>query len=309
MEKWIINQPIKEALTNQEPLVALESTIIAHGMPYPKNLETAKQVEQVIRKQGAIPATIGIIKGQIIVGLTEEQIHFLANTKPVIKASRRDLPMILAKGQHGATTVSGTMIAANLAGIKIFVTGGIGGVHRGAAQSFDISADLTELSQTSVAVVCAGVKSILDIGLTLEKLETLGVPVIGYQTQRFPAFYHSDSGYDCDAQVDSPEEMASILKIKWDLGLTGGVVIGNPIPKAHELDKTYMDQMIQTALQDAEKEGVKGKETTPYLLDKMKQLTQNTSLEANIALVMHNAKVGADIAIAYAKCQKNGCQP
>lgn len=297
--KLRINPKIKQAIENKSPIVALESTIISHGMPYPQNIETAIKVEQTIERYGVVPATIGIIKGEIIIGLTEEEINYLALSKKVYKASRRDLPVIISKQLDAATTVSATMICAQLAGIKVFVTGGIGGVHKGADKTFDISCDLTELSMTDVAVVCAGVKSILDIPLTLERLETLGVPVLGYQTIKFPAFYNSDSGCECDYRMDTAYEVAEAMKAKWELGLHGGIVIANPIPKEYELDKDYIDKIILDALEEARQRDIKGKAITPFLLDKIKELTSNKSLEANIELVLNNAEVGAQIAKAY----------
>jgi pseudouridine-5'-phosphate glycosidase len=300
-----INPKIKEAIEKGNPVVALESTIISHGMPYPQNVQTALKVENIIENYDAVPATIGIIKGEIVIGLTKEEIEYLGTAKNVYKASRRDLPIIISKKYDAATTVSATMICANLAGIKVFVTGGIGGVHRGAEKTFDVSADLTELSQTSVAVVCAGAKSILDIPLTLEKLETLGVPVLGYKTKKFPAFYNSNSGYFCDYEMHSTEEIAKTMKSKWDLGLEGGIVIANPIPKEYEIDSEYINKIISDALQEADKLHIKGKDTTPFLLDKIKEMTANKSLEANIQLVYNNARVGAQIAVDFSELTKN----
>ncbi|MDP5273852.1 pseudouridine-5'-phosphate glycosidase [Chengkuizengella axinellae] len=295
------SQEVLEAKKNNRPVVALESTIISHGMPYPQNVETAKTVEQIIRENGAIPATIAIINGKIKIGLTENEVEFLAKSDEIEKASRRDLPYLLMKKKNGATTVAATMICANLANIEVFVTGGIGGVHREAETTMDISADLQELARTNVAVVCAGAKSILDIGLTLEYLETHGVPVLGYETKTLPAFYSRTSPFEVDYQVDSTEEMAQIIDTKWGLGLDGGVVIANPVPKEDELAPELMDQIIETALIEAKKNGITGKETTPFLLDKVKELTKGQSLITNIALVKNNAKVGAGIAVRLHK--------
>ncbi|QOR35143.1 pseudouridine-5'-phosphate glycosidase [Clostridium sp. 'deep sea'] len=298
-----INPIVKKALDNNEPVVALESTIIAHGMPYPKNVNTALKVEQIIRDNGAIPATIGIINGVIKVGLTHSEIEFMGKSNNILKVSRRDLPFVIAKKLNGATTVASTMIAANLAGIKVFVTGGIGGVHRGASQSFDISADLQELAKTNVAVVSAGVKSILDIGLTLEYLETFGVTTVGYKTDVFPAFYTSESDYKVDYRVENAQELAYALFAKWQLGLNGGMVIGNPVPKQYEMNKQEISQVIEQALLKANELGIKGKKITPFLLDAIKQITKGKSLETNIQLVYNNAKIGAEIAVELAKLQ------
>lgn len=296
-----IKAEVKDALLQNKPVVALESTIITHGMPYPENIQTALEVERIIRKQGAIPATFAIMNGIIKVGLSEEEIKDLAKQKHVVKASRRDMPVILAKKLYGATTVAGTMLIAKMAGIKVFVTGGIGGVHRGASESMDISADLMELAKTDVAVVCAGAKSILDIGLTLEYLETQGVPVLGYQTDQFPAFYTRNSGFDVDYQVDSAEEMAKIMDCKWKMDLDGGIVIANPIPEEFALDKDYINKTIQAAINEMNDQGISGKKVTPFLLAKLKETTEGKSLATNIELVKHNAFVGANIAVEYAK--------
>ncbi len=296
-----IHPEVQEALTTGKAIVALESTIISHGMPYPQNVETAKKVENIVREQGAVPATIGIIKGRIKVGLTEDELEFMGKEKDILKVSRRDLPLIISKKLNGATTVATTMICASLAGIKVFVTGGIGGVHKGAETSFDISADLTELANTNVAVISAGVKSILDIGLTLEYLETLGVPVLAYQTEEFPAFYTSKSGFMADYRVDSPEEIALAMKAKWDLELKGGFVIGNPVPDELGMDVDVINKAIIQALGEAKALGIKGKETTPFLLAKIKEITGGDSLDSNIQLVYNNAKVGGQIAVAYSK--------
>jgi len=292
-----INPEVKAAIEEGKGVVALESTIISHGMPYPDNVRTALEVERIVREHGAIPATIAIMQGRLKVGLTPEEIEFLGQSPKVVKASRRDIPFILAKGLIGATTVAATMIIASLAGIKVFATGGIGGVHRGAQETFDISADLQELAKTDVAVVCAGAKSILDIGLTLEYLETQGVPVVGYQTDDFPAFYTSQSGFGVDYRVENPKELAQALKIKWDLGLKGGVVIANPIPQEYAMEPAVINQAIEAALKEADEKGIKGKENTPFLLAKVKELTGGASLNSNIHLVYNNAGVGAQIAV------------
>ncbi len=301
LEKYLeIKAEVKEALEKGKPVVALESTIIAHGMPHPQNIETALEIEEIIRANGAVPATIGIIGGKIKVGLTKEEVEFLGESDEVVKVSRRDLPVVLAEKRHGATTVAGTMIAADLAGIKIFVTGGVGGVHRGAEASFDISADLEELKRTSVAVIAAGAKSILDLGLTLEKLETFGVPVLGYQTEELPAFYSRHSGFNVDYKLESPQHTADILKAKWELGLEGGVLIANPVPEADEIEYPVINEKIEQALSEAEAKGINGKELTPFLLDRIKEITDGQSLETNIALVRNNAVVGARIAKSFA---------
>jgi pseudouridine-5'-phosphate glycosidase len=279
-----------------KPIVALESTIISHGMPYPQNVQTAREVEQIIRDAGAVPATIAIIGGKICVGLTDEQLEELSKSPDAIKVSRRDLAFVLSQGKLGATTVAATMICAQLAGIKVFVTGGIGGVHRGAESSMDISADLQELAQTNVAVVCAGVKSILDIGLTLEYLETHGVPVVAVGQPGFPAFFTRESGFNADFQLDTAVEQASFIATKWALGLSGGVVIAAPVPEADAMPKDEIDAITLRALQEAEENGVTGKKVTPFLLARIKTLTEGRSLETNIALVKNNARVGAALA-------------
>lgn len=291
-----MNPEVLDAIKKGEPVVALESTIIAHGMPYPKNVETAMAVNQVIRENGATPATIGIIKGRIKVGLTDEEINYMAQASNVMKVSRRDLPFVISKGLDGATTVAATMIVANMAGIRIFVTGGIGGVHRGARDSFDISADLEELKMTDVAVVCAGVKSILDIGATLEYLETSGVPIISYGTDEFPAFYSRESGFKSEISLENPKEIAELIKMKYKLNLKGGVVIACPIPKIHEIPSEEMDAAIKQSLEECNEKNITGKRITPFLLDRVKQLTEGRSLEANIQLVLNNAAIGAKIA-------------
>ena len=294
-----VNPKIKQALEEGKPVVALESTIISHGMPYPRNVETALLVEKTIRDNGAIPATIGIIDGDAVVGMTPEEIEEFGKRKGILKASRRDLPVIYAKKYWAATTVATTMIIAAQAGISVFVTGGIGGVHRGATETMDISADLQELAKTNVTVVCAGAKAILDLPLTLEYLETFGVPVLGYKTKELPAFYTAHSGLSVDYEVDSPEEVALIMKEKRLNNLQGGVLITNPIPEEYSMDPKIIDTAIKTALMDAQRDGIKGKETTPYLLKKIVELTGGDSLESNIKLVINNAIVGACIAKAY----------
>ena len=296
-----MSQEVKEAIEQNKPVVALESTIISHGMPYPQNIEMASQVERIIREQGAIPATTAIINGKLKVGLTREEIDFIGQSKEVAKVSRRDIPYVVASGGHGATTVASTMILAALAGIKIFATGGIGGVHRGAAETFDISADLDELARTNVAVVCAGAKSILDLGLTLEYLETKGVPVLGYGTKELPAFYTRKSGFEVDYEMNTPEEIAKLLQTKWTLGLDGGAVIANPIPAGAEMDLEVITTAIEQALVEADEKGIKGKASTPFLLGKVKELTAGNSLESNIQLVYNNAILASKIAVALAK--------
>jgi pseudouridine-5'-phosphate glycosidase len=306
MEKYLeISKEVQEALAKGEAVVALESTIISHGMPYPQNVETALKVEEIVRNNGAIPATIAILNGKLKVGLSKEEIDYLGKKGlECTKASRRDIPFILAKGLDGATTVASTMIIAQMAGIKVFATGGIGGVHRGAETTMDISADLEELGQTNVAVICAGAKSILDIGLTLEYLETKGVPVVGYQTNELPAFYTRKSGFGVDYRVDSPLELAKALKAKWDLKLKGGIVVANPIPEEFQMDYDTITTAIENALKELSEKGVKGKESTPFLLAKVKEITGGNSLTANIELVYNNAKLGAELAKEYAKLNK-----
>ncbi len=295
-----IKEEVREAIESGKPVVALESTIISHGMPYPKNVETALKVEEIVRSEGAIPATIGIINGVIKVGLDKKEIEHLGKQGlAVTKVSRRDLPIVVADKKDGATTVATTMIAAKMAGIKIFATGGIGGVHRGAQETFDISADLEELAETDVAVICAGAKSILDIGLTLEYLETHGVTVLGYGTDNLPAFYLRDSGFCVDHRVDSPKEAANIIKTKWDLGLRGGFVIGNPVPEEFEENKNRINAVIEQSLKELEAKGIRGKDTTPFLLDRVKELTGGFSLITNIELVYNNARVASRIAKEY----------
>jgi pseudouridine-5'-phosphate glycosidase len=291
---------VQSARAAGKPIVALESTIISHGMPYPQNVQTAREVEQVIRDAGAVPATIAVIDGRICIGLADDQLELLGQSKDAIKVSRRDLAYVLSQKKLGATTVAATMICAKLAGIEVFVTGGIGGVHRGAETSFDISADLQELAQTGVAVVCAGVKSILDIGLTLEYLETHGVPVVSVGQAAFPAFFTRDSGFKADFQLDTPEEQARFIRTKWQLGLIGGVVVSNPVPEADTMKNEEIDAIIAQALREADQQGVKGKAVTPFLLARIKELTGGRSLATNIALVKHNALVGAKLAVALA---------
>lgn len=292
-----LSKEVKEALRENKPVVALESTIISHGMPYPQNVETALNVERIIRENGAIPATIGIINGKLIAGLTEEEIDYMGKTKGILKVSRRDIPYVCAMKKDGATTVASTMIIAEMAGIKIFATGGIGGVHRGAETTMDISADLEELAQTNVAVVCAGAKSILDLGLTLEYLETKGVLVLGYQTNKLPAFYTRSSEFDVDYRIDSPKEIADIINIKWDLNLKGGILIANPIPKEYSMDEELINKSIEQAVNEANQKGIKGKALTPFLLSKIKDVTEGKSLESNIQLVYNNALLAAKIAV------------
>lgn len=299
MEKYLsFSQEVIDAKEKGLPIVALESTIISHGMPYPQNVQTAREVEQIIRDKGAVPATIAIIDGKIKIGLTDEELEMFGNAKDVAKASRRDLAFLLSTKKLGATTVAATMIAAELAGIELFVTGGIGGVHRGAEHTMDISADLEELAQTNVAVVCAGAKSILDLGLTLEYLETKGVPVVGFGTDNLPAFYTRESTFNVNFRMNTAQEVADMMRAKWELGLRGGAVIANPIPEEDALDATFINGIIEQALKEAEEKGIQGKEVTPFLLGKVKELTEGKSLEANIALVKNNAKIGAEIAIA-----------
>ncbi len=297
LDKYLeIHSEVRKALDNGDPVVALESTIISHGMPYPKNVEMAKTVGKIIRENGAVPATIAIINGVLKVGITEDEIEFLATSKDVVKVSRRDLPFVISKKLTGATTVATTMILANFAGIKVFATGGIGGVHRGAETSFDISADLQELANTNVAVVCAGAKSILDIGLTLEYLETNGVPVVGFKTDEMPAFYTRKSGFSVDYKVDSSMEVAEALKAKWDLNLKGGMVIANPIPQQYEMDYNIINNAINNALKESKENNITVKKFTPFLLDRIKNITDGKSLDSNIELVYNNAKVAANIA-------------
>jgi pseudouridine-5'-phosphate glycosidase len=294
---------VHDAIENDKPVVALESTIISHGMPYPQNVETARDVEAVVRAAGAVPATIAVLHGTLKVGLGSDDLEIIGTNKDVQKISIRDLPVTVAMGRHGATTVATTMRIAALAGIRVFATGGTGGVHRGAATSFDISADLIELAHTSVAVVSAGVKSILDIALTLEKLETLGVPVIGFGTSEFPAFFSRESGCRAPLRVDSATDVARVLRTKWDLGLAGGVLVANPIPAESEIPASEIDPIIRTALADMASRGIGGKEATPFLLSRIVELTHGRSLVANIALVRNNARLAAQVAIALSRME------
>ena len=292
---------VENALKNNLPIVALESTIISHGMPYPKNIETALMVEETVRSNNAVPATIAIIKGRLKIGLTEKEIEFLATNDEIKKISRRDLAVAVSQKLSGSTTVASTMIIANLANIAVFATGGIGGVHRGAETTLDISADLDELSRTNVCVVCAGVKSILNIGLTLEYLETKGVPIIGYKTSEMPAFYSTKSGFNVDYRIDAADDIADILKTKWDLSINGGVLVTNPIPVADELELSVMNEAINQAIIEAENEKITGKKITPYLLSKVNEITKGKSLNANIKLIKNNANLAAKIAVYFAK--------
>ena len=298
-----IHPDIENAINNKEPIVALESTIISHGMPYPKNVETALMVEETVRSNGAIPTTIAIINGRIKVGLTDEEIEFLATYEKIKKVSRRDLAITVAQKQSGSTTVASTMIIAKLAKIAVFATGGIGGVHRGGENTLDISADLEELANTNVCVVCAGAKAILDLGLTLEYLETKGVPVIGYKTSELPAFYSSESGFDVDYKIDSTLEIAEILKTKWNLSIDGGVLVTNPIPVGFELETSIMNEAINQAIVEADNENITGKKITPFLLSKVNEITQGKSLDANIKLIQNNADLAAKIALHYSKLE------
>lgn len=291
------SKAVAEARNAGQPLVALESTIISHGMPYPQNVATAQQVEAIVRANGAVPATIAILNGKLKVGLSEEELEYLGKKgRDVIKCSRRDLPFILVKGLDGATTVASTMSIAALAGINVFATGGIGGVHRGAAHTMDVSADLQELARTNVAVVCAGAKSILDLNLTLEYLETHGVPVVGFQTEDFPAFYTRKSGLKVDYQIDTVKELAEAIQAKWALELAGGVIVANPIPEEFSMKPEVINAAIEKALEDAENQAIVGKKLTPFLLARIEQITGGNSLQANIQLVLNNAKLAAQLA-------------
>lgn len=301
-----ISNEVSQAIAHNKPVVALESTIISHGMPYPQNVQTAQMVEQIVRDNGAVPATIAIIDGVLTVGCSAEEIERLGKGgTSVAKVSRRDLPFIVAGKRDGATTVATTMYVASLAGIKVFATGGIGGVHRNAQSTMDISADLDELQQTSVMVVCAGAKSILDIGLTLECLETRGVPVVGYQTEDMPAFYSQKSGFKVDYRLDTPEQIAQAFYAKEQMGLQGGMLVTNPIPDEYAMDDDYINSNIQRALDEADSLGVTGKNITPFLLDKIQKLTGGQSLASNIQLVFNNAKLASRIAIELAKLNAN----
>ncbi len=293
---------VAEALADGRPVVALESTIISHGMPYPQNVETALKVEQIIRENGAVPATIAVIGGRLKAGLSPEEIEYFGKKgRAIAKASRRDLAMLCARGEDGATTVTTTMIIAHMAGIKIFATGGIGGVHRGAQTTMDISADLEELAHTPVMVICAGAKSILDLGLTLEYLETRGVPVLGYGTKELPAFYTRHSGFGVDYEVDSPEELARAFKAQGDLGFAGGMLVTNPIPEEYSMPKDVIDAAIDRAIRECEEQGIRGKDTTPFLLARVAELTGGDSLASNIQLVFNNARLAARTASAYCR--------
>ena len=303
MNKYLDIAPeVAEALAAGKPVVALESTIISHGMPYPQNVETALKVEQIIRDAGAVPATIAIIGGRLKAGLSKEEIDYLGRTGAGIpKASRRDLPVLVAQGKDGACTVTTTMMIANMAGIRVFATGGIGGVHRGAQETFDISADLEELANTSVMVVCAGAKSILDLGLTLEYLETHGVTVIGYGTSELPAFYTRSSGFGVDYRVDTPAQLAAMFKAQQELGMKGGMLVTNPIPEQYAMDKAVIDAAIEQAVAESKEQGIHGKETTPFLLARVVELTGGDSLESNIQLVLNNAIVASKTAAELCK--------
>ena len=305
MNKYLDIAPeVAEAIAAGKPVVALESTIISHGMPYPQNVETALNVEKIIRENGAVPATIAIIGGRLKAGLSPKEIDYLGKTgSAVAKASRRDLPVLVAKGMDGATTVTTTMMIAAMAGIRIFATGGIGGVHRGAEVTMDISADLEELAETPVMVVCAGAKSILDLGLTLEYLETKGVPVIGYGTEELPAFYTRKSGFSVDYRLDTPEELAAAFHVKRELGLRGGMLVTNPIPEEYSMDPAVINSAIDEAVREANAQGIHGKATTPFLLAKIKDLTGGDSLDSNIQLVYNNARLAAKTAAALAKLE------
>ena len=294
-----ISTEVQQALKTGLPIVALESTIISHGMPFPQNLKTALTVEKIIREESAVPATIAILNGRIKIGLSQHELEQFAKQTSQIKVSRRDLPLVISQKQSGGTTVAATMICAKLAGIAVFVTGGIGGVHRESENTMDISADLMELAQTNVAVVCAGIKSILDIPRTLEYLETQGVPVIGYKTEEFPAFYTPSSGSLVQSRLDTPEEIAHCMKIKWKLGLDGGIVIGNPVQEQDAMNASIIQQAISEALRDAAQKQIEGKNVTPFLLERINRLTMGESLKSNISLVCNNAHLGAKIAVAY----------
>jgi pseudouridine-5'-phosphate glycosidase len=301
MKHFEIKEEVKQALSEHKPIVALESTIIAHGMPYPQNLETAINVEDIIRNEGAVPATIAILEGKIKIGLTEEELNQIAGRDKVEKVSRRDLAYVIANKQYGATTVAATMFCAAAAGIKFFVTGGLGGVHRDYLETMDVSADLEELSKTNVTVVCAGVKAILDLPRTVEFLETKGVPIIGFGTDELPAFYTRSSGIKLRYKSDSPKQVSAIVKAKEDLGLEGGILVVNPIPAEFEMEKSFIDQIINESIEKATNLGVNGKDVTPFLLQQIVDATSGLSLKSNIQLVYNNAKVGSQIALAYMK--------
>ncbi len=299
MHKYLDILPeVKEAIKNNKPVVALESTIISHGMPFPQNMETALEVENIVRSKGAVPASIAILNGKFKVGLTKNEIEYLGKSgKKIVKASRRDVPYLITQKIDGATTVASTMIAADMAGIKIFATGGIGGVHREAQSTFDVSADLQELANTNVAVVCAGIKAILDLPLTLEYLETHGVPVLGYKTKELPAFYSRKSGFEVDYQLNSSQEIADFMKTKWEMNLKGGIVVANPVPADSQLDYDYMMQLIDEAVSESKRLGIKGKECTPFLLEKIKNLSAGGSLVSNVELVYNNAALASEISL------------
>ena len=298
--KWMdISEEIQNSIKGNGPVVALESTIISHGMPFPQNLETALEVERIIRKEGAIPATIAVVEGRIKIGLSNLELEHFAQGTKTVKVSSRDLPLAILQKQDGGTTVAATMICARMAGISIFVTGGIGGVHRGSEKTMDISGDLMELAHTNVVVVCAGIKSILDIPRTLEYLETQGVPVIGYRTDEFPAFYTTTSGYSVQSRINTAEEIARCMKVKWELGLEGGMVIANPVLREDAMDEEVIEEAITKSLKEASEKGIDGKAVTPFLLERISQLTDRESLKTNIALVFNNALLGARIASAY----------
>ncbi|GGI41421.1 pseudouridine-5'-phosphate glycosidase [Mammaliicoccus stepanovicii] len=302
MKKYIqFSKEVEQAKREGKAVVALESTIISHGMPYPQNVEMAKKVEQIVRDNGGVPATIAIIDGEIKVGLNEEELELLASAEDVAKVSRRDIAEILATKRIGATTVASTMICAQLADIQFFVTGGIGGVHKGAEHTMDISADLDELSKTKVAVICAGAKSILDLDKTLEYLETKGVPVVGYKTDELPAFFTRESGLKLNTRIDDVKTIAKLAEVQWDLGLDSGIVIANPVPETDQLEPSYINAIIDKAVQKAEEEGIHGKDSTPFLLGEIVKQTGGKSLETNIKLVEHNAKIGTQIAVEYTK--------
>lgn len=298
-DRIVLNDEVKEGLAKNKPIVALESTIISHGMPYPQNIATAKMLENTVRENGGVPATIAILDGKIKIGINDEELERLGTSKDIKKASRRDLPSILALKQNAATTVAATMICANLAGIKFFATGGIGGVHRGASESFDISADLPEFAHTPVMVVCAGAKAILDIPHTMEYLETLGVPVLGYQTDQMPAFYYRDSGVKVPQRFETPAEAAEIFRQSLELGYKSGILIGNPVPQSAEMSKNNIEAKIDEALKDAEKLGIKGQAVTPYLLQRLFEITGGESLKTNIELVKNNAVLCTKIAVEF----------
>ncbi len=298
--KWMdVSEEIQNSIKENGPVVALESTIISHGMPFPQNLETALEVESIIRKEGAIPATIAVLEGRIKIGLSNLELEQFAQRTKTVKVSSRDLPLALSQKQDGGTTVAASMICASMAGISVFVTGGIGGVHRGSEKTMDISGDLMELARTNVAVVCAGIKSILDIPRTLEYLETQGVPVIGYRTDEFPAFYTTTSGYSVQSRINTAKEIARCMKVKWELGLEGGMVIANPVLREDAMDEEVIEEAITRSLKEASEKGIDGKAVTPFLLERISQLTDGESLKTNIALVCNNALVGAKIASAY----------